>query len=288
VAGDGTDLVTAVQGTGVAGGFADLFSDRSAEAHVSGAVERALRMLGSTYPPGGPATVILDPSLVGLISHEAIGHTVEADLAATSVVKDKIGRQVASELVTLGDTGVPKYGGHPSGILPVDDEGVYTEDTILIEDGVLRSYLHDRESAGAAGLRSTGNARAFEYSDQPLIRMRNTYIAPGEMELDAIIEDTKDGYLLTEPGLGGQADSNAEFMFAVQEAWRIEDGKVKEPYKGVTVSGQAFDVLKSVDAVSKDFKWAIGTGHCGKFQYAKVDGGGPYVRCKAVIGGRQS
>jgi TldD protein len=287
VAGEGSDLVTAIEGTGIAGGWKDLFEKKPAEELVSAAVERALRLTKVGYPPGGKATVILDPGLVGLISHEAIGHTVEADLAATSVTKDKIGKQVASELVTLGDTGVPKYGGYPAGILPVDDEGVLTQDTVLIENGVLKSFLHDRQSAGAAGLRATGNARAFEYSDQPLIRMRNTYITPGDKELGEIIEDTKDGYLLNKPALGGQADSNAEFMFSVQEALKIENGKIKDTYKGVTISGQAFDVLKSVDAVSKDFKWAIGTGHCGKFQLAKVDGGGPYVRCQAIMGGVQ-
>jgi TldD protein len=287
VAGEGDDLVTAIEGTGIAGGWKDLFGERPAEALVQSAVERAVRLTKASYPPGGRTTVILDPGLVGLISHEAIGHTVEADLAATSVTKDKIGKQVASELVTLGDSGVPKYSGYPAGILPVDDEGVLTEDTILIENGIMKSFLHDRQTAGASGLRSTGNARAFEYSDQPLIRMRNTYIAPGDQELEAIIEDTKDGYLLSMPALGGQADSNAEFMFSVQEAKKIENGKIVETFKGTTVSGQAFDVLRSVDAVSKDFRWAIGTGHCGKFQYAKVDGGGPYVRCQAIMGGVQ-
>ncbi|MCK4457796.1 MAG: TldD/PmbA family protein, partial [Thermoplasmata archaeon] len=154
------------------------------------------------------------------------------------------------------------------------------------EDGVLKSYLHDRETALIFETEPTGNARAFEYTDEPIIRMTNTYILPGDHSLEEMIEDVKEGYLMRGAG-GGQADSNAEFMFEVDEAYRIEKGEVKELLRGVTISGQAFDVLKSVDAIGKDFLLDIGVGYCGKFQRAKVDGGGGAVRCKAIIGGRQ-
>ncbi|GAI07032.1 unnamed protein product, partial [marine sediment metagenome] len=132
----------------------------------------------------------------------------------------------------------------------------------------------------------TGNARAFEYSDEPLIRMRNTYIEPGNHELEDMILEIKKGYLLKGP-MSGQADANAEFMFGVQEAYEIKNGKLGKLLRGATISGQAFEVLNSVDAVSKDFQWDLGSGYCGKKQYAKVDAGGPYLRCKLIIGGRQ-
>jgi len=99
-----------------------------------------------------------------------------------------------------------------------------------------------------------------------------------------MIDGVKDGFLLRGAG-GGQADMNAEFMFQVQRVYQIKNGKIGQLLRGITMSGQAFDVLKSVDAVSDDFEWGIGSGHCGKLQFAKVDGGGPYVRCKVLLGG---
>jgi len=159
--------------------------------------------------------------------------------------------------------------------------------TEIIRNGLLVSYLHNRESAAQFGVEPTGNARAWEYSDQPLIRMRNTYMAPGNMTLEEMIAATKDGYLLEGPR-NGQADSSGEFMFGVQEARRIRDGKLGDLVRGVVISGIAFDVLKTVDAVSDSFKWDLGSGYCGKGQPAKVDAGGPYVRCEVLLGGEQS
>ncbi len=119
--------------------------------------------------------------------------------------------------------------------------------------------MHNRETAKIFDVEPTGNARAFEYSDEPLIRMRNTYIEPGNYELDQMISEIKKGYLLKGP-MSGQADSNAEFMFGVQEAYEIKNGKLGKLLRGTTISGQAFDVLNSVDAVGKDFKWGFGFG----------------------------
>jgi TldD protein len=157
--------------------------------------------------------------------------------------------------------------------------------TVIIDGGVLTSYLHDRESAARFGVAPTGNARAWLYRDEPLIRMRNTYLEPGVDSFDEMVGGVANGLLMRGAG-SGQADSNAEFMFGVQEAYEIKNGKVGKLLRGASISGDAFDVLKSVDSVSSDFEWAIGTGHCGKGQPAKVDGGGPHVRCKVVVGGR--
>ena len=156
----------------------------------------------------------------------------------------------------------------------------------IIRDGRLVSYLHNRESAAHFGVAPTGNGRAWEYSDEPLIRMRNTYIEPGTTTLEEMIASTEDGYLLDNPS-SGQADSTGEFMFGAGEAWEIKNGKLGKLHREVTLSGMAFEVLGSVDAVSSEFRWDLGSGHCGKGQLAKVDAGGPYLRCKLMLGGVQ-
>ena len=282
------DRAMGMDSAGVSGGYSDLFAVRTPEEMADRAVRLALDQLGADYAAGEVATVVLDPGLVGVLSHEAIGHTVEADLVlGGAITSGKIGTQVASELVTLCDSGPSALIPHAAGELLVDDEGVKTGRTVIIDHGVLRSYLHNRESAAHFGVEPTGNARAFEYSDEPIIRMRNTYIEPGTSSVEEIIASVKHGYYLQGLGGGGQADSNAEFMFGVREAHEIVDGKVGKMVRGVTISGNAFEVLKSVDAVADDFTWGLGAGHCGKGQLAKVDAGGPHLRCIVTIGGRQ-
>lgn len=287
VAQDGTNMAQAFEAIGATGGWADIWRYGEAEEMVEKAVKRAQRLLRAKHPKGEKMTVILNPEMTGLISHEAIGHTVEADFVLSgAITKGKIGQRVASELVTLVDSGPSVHIPGAAGTLLVDDEGVVTERTVIIDKGILKSYLHNRESAAEFGVKPTGNARAFEYSDEPIIRMRNTYIEPGKMSLSELLAST-DRALLLEGALGGQADANAEFMFGVQEATLIEKGKKKDTFREVSISGNAFEVLQSVDAISKEFRWALGSGYCGKFQRARVDAGGGYVRCEAIIGGRR-
>lgn len=272
---------------GVTGPWTCLF-DGSTAPMAEKAVSTAVDLLGAGHPEGGRATVILAPSIVGLLVHEAVGHTVEADFVLSgSVARGKLGQRVASDLVTLCDSGRSEHVAGAGGTQPVDDEGVPTRRTEIIRDGKLVSYLHDRETAARFGVAPTGNARAWEYADQPLIRMRNTYIEPGESSVAEMIASTRDGYLLDGPR-NGQADATGEFMFGVTTARRIRDGKLAELVKGVTVTGLAFEVLQTVDAVSAEFHWDLGSGHCGKGQPAKVDAGGPYIRCRATLGGEQA
>lgn len=279
------ERVEAYESLGVTGGWRDLFK-RQPDELVEVVAKRADALLRAQHPRGERAVVILDPGIVGLLAHEAIGHTVEADFVlAGAITKGRLGQRVASELVTLVDSGPSQHGEHAGGTILIDDEGVITEKTVVIDHGILKSYLHNRETAGMFGVRSTGNARAFEYSDEPLIRMRNTYIEPGEKTLEEMISEVQEGYLLKGPR-GGQADANAEFMFSVQEAYRIEKGELGELLRGAAISGQAFEVLQSVDAVSTEFRFDLGAGYCGKLQPAKVDAGGGYLRCKAIVGGR--
>jgi TldD protein len=287
VAARGGEMQSAAESSGATGGWECLFNRAGPEAMAERASQTAVELLRADYPEGGRATVILAPALVGLLAHEAIGHTVEADFVqAGSVAKGKLGQRVASELVTLVDSGASEVHTGAGGTLPVDDEGVPTGRTVIIRNGLLESYLHNRESAARFGVAPTGNARAWEFSDEPLIRMRNTFVAPGEAALEEMIVGVEDGYLLEGPQ-GGQADATGEFMFGVQKATRIRRGRAAEIVRGVTISGIAFDVLQTVDAVSREFAWDLGAGYCGKFQPAKVDAGGPYLRCQVVLGGRQ-
>ncbi|MDP6932341.1 MAG: TldD/PmbA family protein [Myxococcota bacterium] len=270
---------------GVTGGWDCLFRTGPSQM-AEKAARTAVDLLSAGFPDGGRTTVILAPSIVGLLVHEAIGHTVEADFVLSgSVAAGKLGQRVGSELVTLCDAGASAYAAGAAGTLPVDDEGVLTQETVIIDQGILNSYLHNRETAAHFGVEPTGNARAWEYADQPLIRMRNTFLRPGDQTLEEIIASTPNGLLLDGPR-NGQADATGEFTFGVSRATRIRDGKPCELLRGVTITGIAFEVLQTVDAVSREFRWDMGAGYCGKGQPAKVDAGGPFIRCQALVGGR--
>lgn len=287
VAKESSNSATATEGIGITGGWKDLFSARSADDIAKEAAEKAVKLLKAKQPKGERTQVILDPGMVGLISHEAIGHTVEADFVLSgSIVKDKIGQQVASDLVTLVDSGPSQFKNGAAGTIFVDDEGVLAGRTVIIEKGIMKSFLHNRETAAILSAEPTGNARAYEYDNEPLIRMRNTFIEPGSYSYDEIIKETKHGYLL-KGARNGQADANGEFMFGSQEAYQIENGEIKQLLRGASISGRALDVLMTIDAVGKDFEYDIGTGYCGKYQPMKVDGGGPHIRCMAIVGGIQ-
>ncbi len=287
-AADGSKRTRGSDSVGGTGGWECLFQNRQFEEIIDIASGSAVNLLTAGMPEGGRKKAVLSPAMVGLLSHEAIGHTVEADFVNSgSVAQGKIGTMVASPLVTLCDSGKSEHVSGAGGELPVDDEGILTEKTTVIENGKLVSYLHNRESALQYGVEPTGNARAWEFSDEPLIRMRNTCIEPGQDNLDDMIRGIDDGFFIDGPE-GGQADATGEFMFGAARVRRITKGKLGDFVQKVTVSGNAFDVLKSVDAVSKDFKWDLGAGYCGKGQPAKVDAGGPFIRCELLVGGSQN
>lgn len=281
VAGGGSNLVSFTDAIGITGGW-EIVTMSPPGDMVEKACSTALQLLHAPYPQGGKATVVLDPGLVGLLCHEAVGHTVEADIALSgALTKDMIGDTVASDTVTMVDSGTIQAGGW----VPVDDEGVACADVVIINKGVLCNFLHNRETAYIMDVPPTGNARAWEYDYEPLIRMRNTYLEKGDWGSEEIIEDTKKGYFLRGAG-AGQADANAEFMFEVKEAYTIENGALGDLLKSVTMTGNAFSVLKTVDAVGDKIVFDMGFGSCGKNQSAKVDGGGPLVRCDVLVGGR--
>ena len=242
--------------------------------------ERASKLVSAKVAPAGYHQVILENRIVGLLAHEAVGHCAEADLVfGGSFLANKIGEKVASEKVTLVDDGVFPNG---FGTMKYDDEGVPTQKTVIIEKGVCKSFLHSRETAQHFGVNPTGNARAWNFEFDPIIRMRNTYIEAGDYTLEELAEDIKEGFFL-KGGLSGQADFNGEFMFGTQEAIRIKNGEFAEPMRGVTISGNAFEVLKNVDAIGKDFIMRVGL--CGKEQINYVGMGGASLRTKVLMGG---
>ena len=237
------------------------------------------------YARAGMSTVILDPAVAGMIAHEAVGHTVESDLVdAGSVAGPNLGKQVASELISIVDYANTTPFGAP--ILPVyvDDEGVKAEDAVLIENGILKGYMHDRESAGRYGVTPCGNARGWTFSDEPLVRMRNTLVLPGKDKLEDMIASIEDGYYLEHTG-NGQADLTGEFMFGINMGYEIKNGKLGKAILDTTVSGVAFDMMKTVDMVADQVE-CVSWGTCGKKQPMAVSMGGPAIKCKINMGGR--
>ena len=237
------------------------------------------------YAKPGEHDVVMDSRLAGILAHEAIGHTCEADLVlGGSVAGDHVGDLVASEKVTLVDYAERGPDGNGGIAIHVDDEGVQCRDVTIIDQGVLKTFLHNKETAREMNAEPTGNARAYAFDDEPLVRMRNTAIAPGNDTLEEMIGAVDHGYYLMRP-TNGQADSTSEFMFGVGMGYEIEDGKITRAIRDTTISGVAFDMLKTVTHVSDDLTWGKG-GMCGKKQLIPVGMGGPAIKCRITIGGR--
>ncbi len=277
------ELYRALGGLGL---FGDNFDDPSAlDEEIDSLYERLLRKAEGVYPQAGMKTCVLDASLAGMLAHEAVGHTVEADMVQSgSVALHERGHTVASPLISLTDFAHTVFGEKAPLPIYVDDEGVPAVDAPIIERGVLTGYMHNRESASRFGDTPTGNARAYLFSDEPLIRMRNTAILPGSSRLSDMIASVEDGYYFTETN-NGQADMTGEFMFGITEGYEIKNGKLGRPLRDTTISGVAFDMLKTVDMVSEEMKW-VSAGVCGKKQPMPVGMGGPALRCRVNVGGR--
>lgn len=237
------------------------------------------------YAEAGMKKVVLGGILSGMLAHEAVGHTVEADLVrGGSVAGPSLGKVVASPLVSLVDFAYTAFGKTAPLPVLIDDEGVPAEDAVLIKDGILTGFMHNRETALQWGVKATGNARAWSFSDEPIIRMRNTAVLPGKDKLEDIIASIDDGYYLIDTN-NGQADLSGEFMFGVTMGYEIKKGKLGRAILDTTVSGIAFEMLKSVDMVSDEVIWSS-SGMCGKKQPIPVGMGGPQLRCTLMIGGR--
>ena len=233
---------------------------------------------------GGMQRVVMSPFLAGILAHEAMGHPCEADLVlAGAVTGQLVGKNVASELITMVDFAHTYEGQEVTVPVYCDDEGTPGRDAVLIKDGVLTEFMNSRETAARLGVSATGSARAYAPNDEPLVRMRNTAILPGKSKLADMIAGMDDGYLLLRTG-NGQADSTTEFMFAITLAYEVKNGKLGHAIRDTTISGSAIKVLQSVDAVSDDMHWESG-GYCGKKQVMVVSMGGPAIRGQVHLGG---
>ncbi len=268
------------------GGFESNFTDpKLLYNEIDALYERLMQKREGIYADAGEKTVVLGGMMTGMLAHEAVGHTVEADLVlGGSVAGPNLNRQVASEIVSLTDFAHTAFGKKAPLPVYVDDEGVEAVDAKIIENGILVGYMNNRESAQRFGMAPCGNARAWAFSDEPLIRMRNTAVLPGKDKLTDMIASVEDGYYLIDSS-NGQADTTGEFMFGVSMGYEIKNGKLGRALLDTTISGVAFNMLKTVDMVSDEVVWTS-AGVCGKKQPMPVGMGGPALRCKVIIGGR--
>lgn len=237
------------------------------------------------YASPGIKDCILAPSMTGMLAHEAVGHTVEADLVlGGSVAGPNLGKEVASPIVSLVDFAHTAFGKPCPLPVYVDDEGTKAEDELIIDKGVLVGYMNNRETSQTFNMTPHGNARAYAFSDEPLVRMRNTAILPGNDKLADMIAAIEDGYYFIKSN-NGQADTTGEFMFGVTKGYEIRNGKLGRAIKDTTISGIAFEMLKTVDMISDEVEWDS-SGFCGKKQPMPVGLGGPAIKCKVNVGGR--
>jgi TldD protein len=243
--------------------------------------KRAINQLGAKAPKGGTFPVVLGPNVVGVFVHEAFGHLAEADLAlAGGLLTNNMGKKIASEIVTFYDDGTIDGA---FGSFKYDDEGVPAKKTLLIRDGVVSGLMHNRETAHKFNSEPSGNARAEDFRVEPIIRMRNTYMAPRDHSFEELFEGVKQGYFF-KSFRGGQANLDGTFQVGIQEAYEIVNGKIGEPVRDASISGNTLETLLKVNAVGKDFE--LSAGRCGKGQTAFIGDGGPHIRVSEVtVGG---
>lgn len=264
----------------------DYYEEHTPESFAEEAARMAVAQVGAVACPAGAQTVVLSPGWSGILLHEAVGHGLEADFIRkkTSLYADKLGERVASDLVTVIDSGeLP----HKRGTINVDDEGVVAQEKVLIEKGILKGYMVDRLSAEAMGTESTGSGRRQSYKHAPMPRMTNTYMAAGDHSHDEIVASVDRGLYCAAFG-GGQVDiSNGSFVFEVREGYLIENGKLTAPVRNATLIGVGPDALKSISMVGDDPKMDPGIGTCGKDgQSVPVGVGLPTVRMDNItVGG---
>jgi len=238
-------------------------TDKTPEHFAQDAARQAIIQLDAVEAPAGEMEVVLGPGWPGILLHEAIGHGLEADFnrKGTSAFSGMLGKRVASDKCTVVDNGTL-----PSrrGSINVDDEGSPTQNTVLIEKGILKGYLSDKLSARLMGMPDTGNGRRESYAHIPMPRMTNTYMLAGDDSPEDIIRSVKRGVYAVNFG-GGQVDiTNGKFVFSASEAYMIENGHATAPLKNCTLIGNGPDALTKVSMVGNDLQLDEGVGTCGK------------------------
>jgi TldD protein len=286
---DNEKMETGSYGSGGRHNYDVLLSEENWKFHVDEALKQALIMLEAKPAPAGEMTVVLGPGWPGILLHEAIGHGLEGDFnrKKTSVFSHLMGEKVATEGVTVVDDGTLHS---KRGSLSIDDEGTPTEKTVLIDNGKLVGYMHDRLNARLMGTKSTGNGRRQSYAHQPMPRMRNTIMVSGDKDPTEILESTKNG-IYAKSFAGGQVDiTNGKFVFSASEAYKIENGKITTPVKGATLIGSGFEVLKKVTMIGNNMELDPGIGTCGKNgQGVPVGVGQPTLKIEGLtVGGTET
>jgi TldD protein len=263
VVGDGERMETGSHGAGGRVSYHAYVDEAHWQAQVKEALRQALVNLDSAPAPAGEMPVVLGPGWPGVLLHEAIGHGLEGDFnrKKTSAFAGLMGQRIAAPGVTVVDDGTIA---DRRGSITIDDEGTPSHRTVLIEDGILTGYIHDRLNARLMGVKPTGNGRRQSFGHAPMPRMTNTYMLAGGHAPDEIIRSVKKGLYAVNFG-GGQVDiTSGKFVFTASEAYLIEDGKVGRPVKGATLIGNGPDVLTRVRMVGNDMRLDDGVGTCGK------------------------
>lgn len=284
VAKDGAVLESGFEAVRGTLGF-EMLTDEAVRGAAETAARRAVLNVGAKPAPAGTYTVVLSSEAGGTLIHESVGHGLEADLnlKGLSVYSGRIGQKVASELITVIDDGRDPG---QRGTAAMDDEGTPTQRTVLIEKGILKTYLSDRKHAEKLGIRRSGNARRESFRHLPICRMTNTMIASGDSDPAEIVRSVKDGIFVKKMG-GGQVDVvSGNFAFEITECYRIKNGKLAEPLRGATLVGQGPKLMSEIDMVGSDLGYSTGT--CGKDgQGAPVADAQPTLRIPSVvIGGK--
>lgn len=271
----------ATSGSGGGGGRVELDffeGEKTPEYFARKAAAQAILQLTAVPAPAGDMEVVLGPGWPGVLLHEAVGHGLEADFnrKGTSAFSGRVGQRVASDRVTVVDNGTL-----PSrrGSVHVDDEGAGSRENVLIENGILRGYMHDKLSAKLMGAANTGNGRRESYQQMPMPRMTNTYMLAGEDEPEDILRSVKRGLYAVNFGGGSVDITSGKFVFSASEAYLIEDGKVTAPVRNATLIGNGPEALKHVSMVGHDLALDEGVGNCGKQgQWVPVCVGMPTIK----------
>ena len=267
----------------------ELISDGFPAELAREAVRSGLLNLAAADAPAGPMTVVLGPGWPGVLLHEAVGHGLEGDAnrKGSSTFANRVGEQVASKLCTVVDDGTMPG---RRGSLSIDDEGTNTQETVLIENGILKGYMQDKHNARLMGVNSTGNGRRQSYAHLPIPRMTNTFMRAGEHDPGEIIESVERGIYAVNFG-GGQVDiTSGKFVFSATEAYLIEKGKVTTPIRGATLIGNGPEVMTRISMVGNDLALDQGVGVCGKDgQSVPVGVGQPTLKIdEVIVGGTQT
>ena len=253
---------------------------------VDKAYKQAITKLSAKETLAGEQTVILGPGWPGILLHEAIGHGLEGDFnrKKTSAFYNLVGQRIASDQITVVDDGTIS---DRRGSLTIDDEGTPSQKTTLIENGILKGFMHDRLNAKLMNQNPTGNGRRQSYSHIPMPRMTNTYMLDGKYEHEELIRSTKKGIFATQFS-GGQVDiTSGKFVFSASEAYEIINGKIEKPLKGATLIGNGPEILKEVTMVANNLQLDEGIGTCGKEgQSVPVGVGQPSLKVRNLtVGG---